>query len=435
MQTSAAELDPVLIRQELVDVLQSVSFRSSPQCQALLRYIVEQTLAGQEDMLRERVIGSVVFRRRPDYDTGSDPVVRSRVGEVRKRLAQYYLHVESAHGAIQIDVPTGSYLATFEPRKGSDREEIRKENRGTGEPTAEPVVVSELATPVGATGVESFDAHASRRWFWAIGLICAILISGMLLELIRSNKSSHEKAFDSFWAPVTHSTSAVLIYIGANYAYRLSNSFLDSYRLQHHLPNNGPEFFIDLHKGTSIDEGDLIPTNRYIGFGDVASTARIASLLTLSKKKYDLRYGSDIAITDLRSGPAILIGGFSNSWTLEVMHNLRYTLEDGDRIVDHQDKNNVWIRSSRPDGIQQDDYAIVSRLSKTETGNVIFAIAGIDTYSNQAAADFLSDPERIGKLLVSLPSGWEKKNLQIVLHAGIVKDVPVSANIVAVYSW
>jgi len=51
---------------------------------------VEQTLAGNEDNLKERTLGVEVFHRTPDYDTNLDPVVRLCAGEVRKRIAQYY---------------------------------------------------------------------------------------------------------------------------------------------------------------------------------------------------------------------------------------------------------------------------------------------------------------------------------------------------------
>ena len=53
----------------------------------LLRYVVEQTLSGNEENLKERTLGVEVFRRSPDYDTNLDPVVRLSAGEVRKRLA------------------------------------------------------------------------------------------------------------------------------------------------------------------------------------------------------------------------------------------------------------------------------------------------------------------------------------------------------------
>src|ERR1700757_3309815 len=84
------------IEQALSRVLTGTSFRSSAQCQALLRYIVEHSLMQENEMLRERVIGIRVFGRAADYDSGNDPIVRARAAEVRKRLAQHYLLAENA---------------------------------------------------------------------------------------------------------------------------------------------------------------------------------------------------------------------------------------------------------------------------------------------------------------------------------------------------
>jgi len=78
---------------------------------------------------------------------------------------------------------------------------------------------------------------------------------------------------------------------------------------------------------------------------------------------------------------------------------------------------------------------VISRLIKPETGNFILAIGGIDTYSNQAAADFLSDPDRLDALLKTLPTGWERKNMQIVLHTNVVKEVPIAVNVEAWDIW
>ncbi|MGA3008614.1 MAG: hypothetical protein ABSD72_00005, partial [Terracidiphilus sp.] len=61
----------------------------------MLSYVVEQTLLGNTDQLKERIIGIEVFDRQPDYDPSADPIVRFTASEVRKRLAMYY--VDSAH--------------------------------------------------------------------------------------------------------------------------------------------------------------------------------------------------------------------------------------------------------------------------------------------------------------------------------------------------
>src|ERR1035438_3028684 len=102
-QTSAeviSHADAVRIREVLGDVLQSAPFRTTRQCQSLLKYIVEHTLAGENDLLRERVIGTEVFGRSHDYEPGDDPVVRVRAAEVRKRLRQRFL--DGPRGALPI---------------------------------------------------------------------------------------------------------------------------------------------------------------------------------------------------------------------------------------------------------------------------------------------------------------------------------------------
>lgn len=84
------EADFQAIRLQLTRVLESAPFRTSKRYPALLSYVVEKTLQGDTDSLKERTLGIEVFRREPEYDTNADPVVRIAAGEVRKRLAQYY---------------------------------------------------------------------------------------------------------------------------------------------------------------------------------------------------------------------------------------------------------------------------------------------------------------------------------------------------------
>ena len=86
------------IKALLDDILQSVPFRTSQQCQNLFRYVVEHSLAGADESLRERLIGIEVFGRSPDYDTAEDRVVRLRAADIRKRLAQYYQTHKDAPG-------------------------------------------------------------------------------------------------------------------------------------------------------------------------------------------------------------------------------------------------------------------------------------------------------------------------------------------------
>src|SRR5579871_2587409 len=85
----ANELTGPRIREELDRILASPEFRTSKRSQEFLRYVVEHTLQGESDLLKERTIGVDVFGRPADYDPSDDATVRVRAGEVRKRLGLY----------------------------------------------------------------------------------------------------------------------------------------------------------------------------------------------------------------------------------------------------------------------------------------------------------------------------------------------------------
>lgn len=93
-------------------VCESPSFRTSAKSCQFLRYIVERTLSGNLDDLKERLIGIVLLGRDTSYDTGSDAGVRVRANDVRKRLAAYY-----AAGPVDLEfafeIPAGTYIPRF----------------------------------------------------------------------------------------------------------------------------------------------------------------------------------------------------------------------------------------------------------------------------------------------------------------------------------
>src|ERR1700733_10884321 len=112
----ANEDDRLEIRNQLERVLAHPQFQNSRRYPALLRYVVERTLDGNGSSLKERTIGIEVFGREPNYDTNQDHTVRTSAGEVRKRLAQYYVESDR-DGEIRIDLPPGSYLPQFRHRR------------------------------------------------------------------------------------------------------------------------------------------------------------------------------------------------------------------------------------------------------------------------------------------------------------------------------
>ena len=123
-----------------------------------------------------------------------------------------------------------------------------------------------------------------------------------------------------------------------------------------------------------------------------------------------MRFGGDISVGDLRERPAILIGGFNNSWTLEMTDNLRFRFAYLHQIQDRFDKGRSW-KANRD---FTEDYAIISRILNSKTGEILITAAGIGQAGTRAAGEFLTSPEDINSLLLAAPKGWEKRNLQII---------------------
>src|SRR6516164_2948355 len=78
------------VRSQLQRLLNSPLFNQSRRYSTLLRYIVERSLEGEAEMLKERTLGVEVFGREPYYDASGDPVVRTTAAQLRRRIAQYY---------------------------------------------------------------------------------------------------------------------------------------------------------------------------------------------------------------------------------------------------------------------------------------------------------------------------------------------------------
>jgi hypothetical protein len=108
-----SESDKRAVRAELERLLESIAFRNSKRCSEFLEYVVEHTMSGSSDALKERSIGVELFHLPPDFDPGQHTVVRVTANEVRKKLAQHYLAENGLEHPVRIDLPPGSYSAEF----------------------------------------------------------------------------------------------------------------------------------------------------------------------------------------------------------------------------------------------------------------------------------------------------------------------------------
>ena len=431
---SSEEIGSAEVQLALEAVIASQPFRTSRQCQNLLRYIVDHSLRKDDMALRERVLGVEVFGRAADYDTSEDPVVRMRAADVRKRLAQYYQSLDAETSALHIELKPGSYRATFHYGR-TQQTGVAATRPGaviaaTGVETAPETLEQVAAEPGTVRG--GFPRRVSALWaLLALGLLAAIAVTALRYE--SASWASPQKRF---WAPLTSTRKPVLLYLGSNVAYRFTPEFQARYQKEHGLTQNGPEFFIDLPRNGTVQTSDLVPVpGTFVTVGDLAASTQIVSLLTGWGKPFVLRAASDLSIGDLRNTPSVLVGGFNNPWTLETTDDLRFSFRDGTEIRDRDHPGVVWRLGRDATGQTKEDYALISRVLQAKTGGPAMTVSGIGSFGTDAAAEFIASEEKMSSMLKGAPSDWERKNFQAVLHIRVVANAPVAVEVVTTAWW
>src|SRR5215217_7583810 len=112
MDESSPNRDSVVT--QLERVLSSSLFRKAERSSALLRFIVNQTLDGSADRLKEYTLGAEALGRGESFDPRTDPVVRAEASRLRTRLNQYYAASGRDDGLV-IALSKGSYVPRFVP--------------------------------------------------------------------------------------------------------------------------------------------------------------------------------------------------------------------------------------------------------------------------------------------------------------------------------
>lgn len=430
--------DPTPILHALDQILASPPFRNTQQGQNLLRYIVRHTLAGEDHLLRERVIGSEVFGRRPDYEPGEDPIVRLRAAELRKRLAQFYQSTTEVP-EVHIDIPSGSYRATFRRRDSSSLlTEVIEHTPAT--PSVEPEPSPHLHAPglhPETPAAAGASLPAARNHTWRLVAVAALILLGAgVLAFSIPWSGPQASRFRAFWGPWTNSPKPVIIAVGSNAVYRLSDSMNDQYARDHSLGTHGEEFFVPLSPDMILKSTDLQPAeNSFVALGDVAAVSNVVANLTRLKQSFQERFPNDISFAELRNSPSILVGGFNNTMTLELTKNMRFVLRARNEIDDMQDPKRRWLLNASRDSHDTEDYGIITRLTQRHGDAPIMSVAGMGQYGTLAAADFICNPSAISEMTRHLPNDWVNRNLQIILHVKVVDFRPASTEVVAVHTW
>lgn len=382
------------IRDCLAETLSSSEFRASQKCQMFLKYVVEETIAGRQDSLKERVIGAAVFGRAPGFETAGDSIVRVKATEVRRRLARHFQ--DRRKDDLRIELPTGSYVPVFHWEKSAKSSAV-------------------VAVP-----------QATRQ---SIGWWALWLASSLALLAVAWNIRQRATPLELFWAPLLQASGQIVVCTsGAPALTTTDNSVIELLR-RPHAPGatlRMDQFAVSQQVHTSW------PTVQAIG--------DLSRMLGEQRKPFQLRSPSEMSFEQMKSQPIVVIGMFSNPWTIELTRQLRFTFEladDGHYLVKDA-KHPEMVRHVRglyPASAMPVDYALITRLVNAQRDRSVVAIGGISGLGTQVAADFATNARSWEQFARVAQSGWEQKNVQILLETRIIGNTPSPPTIVATHVW
>jgi hypothetical protein len=422
------DCDAVL--RELHEVLASPHFCNSKRYPALLQYIVENTLAGKSELLKERTIGVEVFDRRPSYDTSADTVVRYTAGEVRKRLMLHYSE-SGRSSSIRISLPAGSYIPEF--LQGQDHRE--ETGNGTGFQAAHTLAVDGLSPAGGeAPEPESFVASSSTNsltdisagiaqrpfsrlrglatkrvtWLAAAIILVALVVAGIQW---RSGAVRPQAAVDDFWGPVLKGQHTVLICAG------------------------GVVFQQNAFSGVITAGKDI--EYPFVSMQIASAISQISGVTEHYGVATELHSSPSTPLTVLREHTAVLLGGYNNQWTMRLLLPQRYqfTPEPVESIIDRTQPQIYWERDRSQPYSSADDYALLARFRDTTTDGWVVVLAGLGRNGTEAAAQFATSPHYMELLRDKMGRDFSTQNIEAVLKVNVIDGKTGAPSILTVYSW
>lgn len=416
---STPELTADMIRAQLDLLVHDEVFRSSKRSVHFLRFIVQKTLDGAADQIKERTIGAEVFGRDPSYDTNLDHIVRTAAVELRKRLATYYVDERHRH-ELRIWLLPGSYIPKFTLPGQSKQGTEELGNGGGVDLHSDPVThVTLPPVSISTAGALSKDSKPAHKWipYSLVGIAVMALAAAVGFGWLRQTNPQ-----DVFWQPVLDTPGPILIVVGDH-------------------PNGPPTLPVmegGANAATPIPSSDASQT---VPFSDTVTIARVVGKLERKNKKVAIRRGSSVSFSDLRQGAVVLIGAFNNEWSLRLTRSLRYSLamDPGQHLIYIRDARNPGSRTwswgtNQPreplvgaNSPKVEDYALISRIRDSETGHAVVVIGGLYTYGTETAGEFLNDPE----LMQSIVSQGKGQTLQVILGTTVTDGIPGPPRVLA----
>jgi hypothetical protein len=387
-----ARISPVQKRELVVRIANTPHLNRSVRLTELLTYLVERSIGEVAEGLREQEIGTNVFGRDPNYDTGQDNIVRVQVSQLRKKLESYFSQ-EGSKEPVVIEIPRGGYLPIFLERNVLP---------------PSPTELDQAAPARGESALLTLLLLATTLFF--IGLSIWLWNRPSPLSPTETRQQEREgirtTAIAALWK--------VLLNKGQQTDLVLADSTLTI--LQDHGGNP-----LSLDEVLQRKFADALPPNltedertrtlaivdrRYTSLSDVELVGKVLQLRQPDQPVPILTIARDYQMRAFKTNNVILLGSKrSNPWVelLEPSMNFRFHYPDGQRDPIILNTNpRPGEEKTYLSTFQDARFSVVALLPTPSRTGAVLILQGDNAISTEAAGEFICSEEHLGSFFTQI---------------------------------
>jgi hypothetical protein len=408
-------------RAQVERIFQSKTFRSSDVLRHLLAYLVDASLAGTADDLKEYTVAVDALGKPSSYDPRQESAVRMQVGRLRQKLAEYY-RLEGAEDAVVVDLPKGGFKVVFEPRKE---------------------VFEQVAAPEPV--IDEAPAAGWRRRETVLVACLVLALAGVAFfatRFLQMKKVAGEAPvaltpeIQQLWEPILSSNRPLVVCIATP--------------LSVLIPGFGTvrEFSVNDWEGVAKSKGiaalkgalgaDTVqPTFGYTGVGTASAALLLGQFFGARQKSVVMTRSNLLSLPELMEENVVFLGPLTGE------REIRALRVDQQILLEPNGIRNLHPRPGEPGFVPEgpgakggedsmDTYSLISLVPGLRGKGEILSLSGNQISSVMAGAQALTDPS-VAKMLVSklrTPSGSIPHYFQVVLRVRSMDGVPTDISYV-----
>jgi hypothetical protein len=429
------------IRGELKRMFESSAFRTSRRSRLFLEYVVDKALAGHFDELKERVIGSALFGRPADYDTGTDSIVRVVANQTRRRIETYYAQTQNA-GDLRIELPAGSYLPLIHHHHAP---------QAPDPPAGGPAIPLLAARREAETPPQTHGRPLAVRWLGPASVllsaaICLVLIAGHhgLLRPRPTGDPTDAAGVIQPWSALFTGNRGLQIVLGDTSVGTIQTLLkrqlpLAEYANRRYIPlgeRKEEEISPELQRVFR-----LLLATEYTSAAYAATAVRIAQLAQSHSIPVSVAFARDMSVRSVQGGGNFVILGTTraNPWAQLLDPYLNFTVEfSADRNepalrnrAPRPGEDSIYAPGSGPLPTTTDSYGHIAFLPSLFKGGHFLLVTGTRAAAAEAAGELVTNGNRLRAALVKLgadPFG-KPRPFEVLLRVRVTSSAPIQVDI------